>query len=80
MSVQVDQKLDAKGLYCPMPAVKTSMHLQQMEQGQILEVLTTDVASKRDLPKWAEETGNKLIKMETDTDGVTRIFIQKSDN
>ena len=80
MNVQVDQKLDAKGLCCPMPAVKTSIHLQQMEQGQILEVLTTDVASKRDLPKWAEETGNKLIKMETDTDGVTRIFIQKSDN
>ncbi len=80
MSVQVDIQLDAKGLCCPMPAVKTSMQLEKMENGQVLEVLTTDIASKRDLPKWAEETGNKLVRMQDDGDGVTRIYIKKQTN
>ena len=75
--VRADVILDAKGLCCPMPAVKTSMRLEQMKNGQIIEVITTDLASRRDLPKWAQETGNKLLRIEEEDNQLTRIFIQK---
>lgn len=76
--MKADLILDAKGLYCPMPSVKTSLQLEKMKIGQIIEVLTTDQASKRDLPAWAEGTGNKLLNMETDKEGITHILIEKT--
>lgn len=79
MEVKPDKVLDVKGLYCPMPAVKTSMQLEKMKSGQVIEVITTDLASRRDLPKWAEETGNKLLKIEIGNEENTTsyIYIQK---
>ncbi|MBI4972416.1 MAG: sulfurtransferase TusA family protein, partial [Candidatus Omnitrophica bacterium] len=41
----VDKTLDAKGLSCPMPSVKTALALEQMEIGQVIEVLTDDPVS-----------------------------------
>lgn len=77
MDMTPDLILDAKGLCCPMPAVRTSLQLENMETGQIVEVLTTDMASKRDMPAWCEGTGNKCLRIETDENGVTHIFIKK---
>lgn len=68
--------LDAIGLLCPLPAVKTAMKLEQMSVGEVLEVLTTDVISKTDLPTWCEETGNELISVE-DEGEVFKIYIRK---
>lgn len=78
MNIQPDEVLDAKGLCCPMPSVKTALKLEKMQSGQVVEVLTTDMASKRDLPAWAKGTGNKCLKVETDNEGVTHIFVQKT--
>lgn len=72
-----DKLLDAKGMSCPMPAVKTAMELEKMQNGQIVEVLTTDIASIKDLPKWAQHTGNEFLKEETDSQGINHIFIRK---
>ncbi|TET52548.1 MAG: sulfurtransferase TusA family protein [Actinobacteria bacterium] len=82
MDIQPDMVLDAKGLICPMPSVKTSLKLGQMEKGEVIEILTTDEASKSDLPAWAKGTGNELLKVESDKDdaNVTHIFIKKIAN
>lgn len=71
-----DVVLDAAGLLCPMPAVKTAMELEKMEIGQVLEVLTTDQLSKKDLPAWCKETGNELI-CAIDDGNIYRIRIRK---
>lgn len=72
----VDKTLDAKGLSCPMPSVKTALALEGMHIGQVLLVLTDDPVSKRDLPVWAESTGNTLLGLEED--GATiKIFLKK---
>ncbi|PLT32447.1 sulfurtransferase TusA family protein [Bacillus sp. V5-8f] len=53
--------LDAKGLACPMPIVKTKKAMTQLEAGQVLEVQATDKGSKPDIKAWAESTGHQYL-------------------
>ena len=59
-----DQTLDASGLNCPLPILKTKKALQKMESGQVLEVISTDAGSIKDLEAFCNQTGNKLISTE----------------
>ena len=47
---------------CPMPILKTKKALKQMEPGQILEVISTDAGSVKDLVAFCNQTGNILLK------------------
>lgn len=72
----VDKTLDARGLSCPMPSVKTALALETMDQGQTLEVLTDDPVSKKDLPVWAQSTGNELLGIREE-DTTIKIYLKK---
>ncbi|MED3940451.1 sulfurtransferase TusA family protein [Priestia megaterium] len=74
--MKIDQVLDAKGLACPMPIVKTKKAMDTLTTGQVLEVQTTDKGAKSDLTTWAKSTGHELIDFKEE--GSTFIFcIQK---
>jgi len=68
--------LDARGLSCPMPSVRTALALEGMEPGQVIEILTDDPVSKKDLPVWAQSTGNELIAIEEDGSTI-KIYLKK---
>ncbi|WP_042354189.1 sulfurtransferase TusA family protein [Bacillus rubiinfantis] len=68
--------VDAKGLACPMPIVKTKKAMDELASGQILEVHTTDKGSKNDLTAWAKSGGHQLINHEEDS-GVFKFWIKK---
>lgn len=68
--------LDAKGLACPMPIVKTKKALNELETGQVLEVHATDKGAKADLTAWSASTGNELIKHEEEN-GVLKFWVKK---
>lgn len=53
--------LDAKGLACPMPIVKTKKAMNTLEPGQVIEVQATDKGSKADIKAWAESTGHQYL-------------------
>ncbi|MEG9297830.1 sulfurtransferase TusA family protein [Mangrovibacillus sp. Mu-81] len=63
--------LDAKGLACPMPIVKTRKAIKEIETGQILEVQTTDKGAKSDLTAWANSTGHELVQSKEENDVFT---------
>jgi len=71
-----EKTLDAKGLKCPMPVVKTSKEIKGVSVGGVLEVLATDPGSMADIMAWAKSTGNELLKSEKD-DGVFRFYIRR---
>ncbi len=56
-----DQELDASGLPCPMPIVKTKKALAALSSGQVLRVWSTDGATLDDMPTFARHTGNTLL-------------------
>ncbi|WP_257988115.1 MULTISPECIES: sulfurtransferase TusA family protein [Bacillus] len=59
--IKADMMLDAKGLACPMPIVKTKKAINQLEAGLVLEVQATDKGSKADLRAWAESAGHQYL-------------------
>ncbi|MFI5254169.1 MAG: sulfurtransferase TusA family protein [Candidatus Limnocylindrales bacterium] len=73
---KVDQIVDARGLACPMPIVKTAQAFKTLASGQIVEVLATDAGSVRDFQAWSRSTGNALIEM-TEEAGTYRFLLQK---
>ncbi|MFQ5442837.1 MAG: sulfurtransferase TusA family protein [Thermodesulfobacteriota bacterium] len=75
---KADRILDARGLNCPMPSVKAALELEGMAAGEVLEVLTDDPVSKKDLPLWAESTGNVVLGIEEGTDSTIKIYVKKA--
>ena len=74
--VQTDVTLDAKGLACPMPIVKTKKMMKTMDSGKVLEILATDKGSTADLQAWAKSSGHQYIGTETEGD-VLHHFLRK---
>lgn len=73
---QIAQVVDAKGLSCPMPIVKTAQAVKGLASGQLVEVLATDPGSTKDFAAWAKSTGNELVEQTVD-DGVYRFVLRK---
>ncbi|RNF38301.1 sulfurtransferase TusA family protein [Planococcus salinus] len=74
--MNADKVLDAKGLACPMPIVKTRKEMKDMESGQILEILATDKGAKADMTAWAKSGGHELLETQEEGD-VLRFWIKK---
>ena len=58
------RKLDVRGLYCPSPALQTTVELSKMQVGEILTVLADDPAAEDDISTWARRLGHEIVKME----------------
>lgn len=59
--MNVNLTVDAKGLACPMPIVRTKKAIDQIESGEVLEVLATDKGSKADIKAWADKIGHQYL-------------------
>ena len=60
--LQHDREVDARGLNCPLPVLRTKKALNDMTSGQSLRVLATDPGSVRDFIAFAKQTGNELVE------------------
>ena len=60
-----DKELDAHGLNCPLPILRTKKALTDMLSGQVLKVLATDPGSVKDFAAFSKQTGNPLLASET---------------
>ncbi len=56
-----DKELDARGLSCPLPILKTKKSLNELTSGQVLKVVATDPGSVKDMQAFANQTGNPLL-------------------
>ncbi|ELZ31979.1 hypothetical protein C474_07757 [Halogeometricum pallidum JCM 14848] len=75
----VTETLDVKGESCPMPVVKTKGTIDDLSEGDVLEVLATDSGSMSDLTGWAETTpGVELLDQEEDGD-VFKHYVRKTE-
>ena len=72
-----NEVLDASGLNCPLPILKTKKALSKMDAGQILEVISTDAGSVKDLEAFCNQTGNKLIET-IEVDGKYIFTVEKA--
>jgi len=73
----IHTSVDAKGLSCPMPIVKTAQAAKTVPSGELIEVLATDPGSVKDFAAWTRSTGNAIVE-QTEDDGVYRFVIKRS--
>ena len=64
--VEITTLVDARGLSCPMPIVKTAQAVRTLPSGAAMELLATDPGSIKDVAAWARVTGNILIEQTSD--------------
>jgi TusA-related sulfurtransferase len=76
VSQPIALQVDARGLSCPMPIVKTAQAMKTIVAGQLLEVLATDAGSVKDVAAWSRSTGNELVEQTTDG-GVFRFVLRR---
>lgn len=71
--IEITQTVDARGLSCPMPIVKTAQAVTLLPSGAVVELLATDAGSIKDVAAWCRATGNELI--EQSLDGAVYCFV-----
>jgi tRNA 2-thiouridine synthesizing protein A len=76
MTLEIANRLDARGLACPMPIVKTAQAIAGMASGQLLEVLATDPGSVKDFAAWSKTTGHEIMEQGEDA-GVFRFVLRR---
>lgn len=76
-AMPVDRVVDARGQMCPMPVVTLAKAIRVLQPGQVLSISATDLGAKKDIPAWAEKTGNRLLQL-TEERGVLTFYIQKA--
>lgn len=72
-----DDKIDLRGVLCPINFVKTKLKLETMDGGQVLEITLDDGEPMRNVPKSIKEEGHQIIKVEKLDEGY-KLFIKKS--
>ena len=76
MTEAANVTVDARGLNCPMPIVKTAQAVKTLASGQVVEILATDPGAVKDFAAWSKATGNELVEQTVDG-GVYRFVMRK---
>lgn len=74
--IQVAKVFDLKGLACPMPIVKVSRGIKEVQVGQVIEAQTTDPGALTDFPAWAKTSGNEIVKTDQQ-DKLIKFYIKR---
>lgn len=72
-----DREVNARGLNCPLPILRTKKALAEMEAGQTVRVLATDPGSVKDFQAFARQTGNELVKQGETADKVFEFYLKR---
>jgi TusA-related sulfurtransferase len=68
--------VDARGSYCPGPLMELIKTIKQVKVGEIIEVLSSDASSAKDIPEWVKKAGHELVEVKEE-DGYWRIVVRK---
>ncbi len=60
-TLQAYKELDCSGMLCPVPVIKTSKAIKEIQVGQVLKMISTDPGAPPDMVAWARQTGNELL-------------------
>lgn len=71
-----DVELDARGLNCPLPILRTKKSLTVMSPGQVLKVTSTDPGSIKDMQAFSKQTGNELVSL-SESGGEYLFFLKR---
>ncbi|MEZ5454329.1 MAG: sulfurtransferase TusA family protein [Thiothrix sp.] len=71
------QTLDARGLNCPLPILRTKKALNSLQTGDTLQIHASDPGSVKDMQSFCQQTGNELVSS-NDSNGEFSFLIRKA--
>jgi tRNA 2-thiouridine synthesizing protein A len=77
MNVTINKYLDASGLLCPEPVMMLHRVVREAVVGDVIEVITTDPSTLRDIPKFCHFLGHELLE-QTQTEKSYSFYIKKN--
>ncbi|WP_018508419.1 sulfurtransferase TusA family protein [Thiobacillus thioparus] len=77
MSTNATQTLDARGMNCPLPILRTKKALTDLAKGETLAITATDPGSLKDMQAFCKQTGHELVSS-SEHRGEFEFLIRKS--
>ena len=74
-NLTVDKSVDARATACPGPLLAAKKAVRDLESGQLMEVMSADPATRRDVPKWAQKKGHEHLGT-VEESGFFRIYMK----
>jgi TusA-related sulfurtransferase len=65
-------------MYCPIPVYKVRQAVLEAQSGEVIEIYADDPAAEEDITRWAQRTGNTILKLEKSDDSI-RFLIKKTE-
>ncbi len=75
-ALTVNKSVDARGTSCPGPLLAAKKAIGQIEEGQVMEVLSADEGTRRDIPKWCTKKGFEYLGT-IEESGYYKIYLKK---
>ena len=75
--LSADKVVDARGTACPGPLLAAKKAIAEISSGQILEILSADEGTRKDIPKWAAKKGHEYLGT-LEESGYFKIFMKKA--
>jgi len=76
--IKVTLSVNTTGLYCPMPIVNLKLGLEEVNIDDVVELISDDPGIKEDLPYWCNTTGNTLLSLKRNKDGIFTGYVKKT--
>ncbi|MBI1425764.1 MAG: preprotein translocase subunit TatC [Gammaproteobacteria bacterium] len=73
--MNIDKELDARGLNCPLPILRTKKTMAGLAPGEVLKVIATDPGSVKDMEAFCRQTSAQLLQ--SSQDGESFLFFLK---
>lgn len=74
---KINNTLNLRGVICPLNFVKAKLKLEEMRDGQLLEIIIDDGEPMQNVPRSIKEEGHGIVKVEKLPDASYRLLIQK---
>ena len=75
--INISTSIDATGLYCPAPIAMLKIELEEVKNFEIVEIIADDPGFKKDLSTWCNSTGNELLFIKKDENGIIFGYVKK---
>ncbi len=74
--IKVDKQVDARGTACPGPLLEAKRAITSLEMGGVMELLSSDLSTNKDIPKWSKKIGHEYLGVLEEA-GYWRIFVKR---
>ena len=75
-NLKADKVVDARGTACPGPLLEAKRAITSVPMKGLMEVLSSDASTKKDIPKWAKKIGHEYLGA-VEESGYSRIFVKR---